>query len=586
LPIKGEKLMFRGFGISGYRSFGPTPQFIAPLEKINIFVGKNNVGKSNVLRALPWLTNIESGRGGNSPLDPIRDFHRGSREASPKWHLPLPLGDAELSDALDDLVGAEDYQTQAIRRAVEEILRGLPTVNGEFAWFTFDPLDSNKLASPSAEQLIASFPVVNGRRAPRHDWSRIWSIATKQTGGALEQHHVPQMLAKFAHMARVKMPLNYLIDAHRQIGNVESKYQGLNGSGLIARLLELQHPEFHKRQEAAQFQRINCFVETVTGSKGARLEVPHSGNELLVHLSDKLLPIASLGTGIQEVVIFAAAATAVENSILLIEEPEIHLHPRLQRSLLAYLKDEPSNQYFITTHSAHLLDAPDTALFHVTLNEHEETEVERLDIPGQRSSVCFDLGYRASDLIQANSIVWVEGPSDRIYVNAWLHHVAPELIEGTHFSVMFYGGRLLSHLSGDDSSVADFISLQRLNRHVAIVLDSDKRTADSLLNATKTRVMDEIEQHGGFAWVSAGREIENYLPNDARRDALASIHPKMAFIEPTGQWDCCYEPSAGEKASVDKIALARRATATVDLTALDLSEQVDRLARFIRAANS
>ncbi|ROT43839.1 hypothetical protein CHR62_15615 [Pusillimonas sp. NJUB218] len=29
----------------------------------------------------------------------------------------------------------------------------------------------------------------------------------------------------------------------------------------------------------------------------------------------------------------------------------------------------------------------------------------------------------------------------------WIAAVAPELVEGLHYSIMFYGGRLLSHLS-------------------------------------------------------------------------------------------------------------------------------------------
>ena len=39
-----------GFGLSGYRSFGQELQRIGPLRKINLLIGQNNSGKSNVLR--------------------------------------------------------------------------------------------------------------------------------------------------------------------------------------------------------------------------------------------------------------------------------------------------------------------------------------------------------------------------------------------------------------------------------------------------------------------------------------------------------------------------------------------------------
>ena len=55
---------------------------------------------------------------------------------------------------------------------------------------------------------------------------------------------------------------------------------------------------------------------------------------------------------------------------------------------------------------------------------------------------------RTSDIrlviLQANCVVWVEGPSDRIYLKHWIEAVTSELIEGLHYSIMFYGGRLLS----------------------------------------------------------------------------------------------------------------------------------------------
>jgi recombinational DNA repair ATPase RecF len=47
-----EAKFITGFGFAGYRSFGRKLQRIGPCEKINLIIGQNNSGKSNILRFL------------------------------------------------------------------------------------------------------------------------------------------------------------------------------------------------------------------------------------------------------------------------------------------------------------------------------------------------------------------------------------------------------------------------------------------------------------------------------------------------------------------------------------------------------
>jgi hypothetical protein len=76
---------------------------------------------------------------------------------------------------------------------------------------------------------------------------------------------------------------------------------------------------------------------------------------------------------------------------------------------------------------------------------------------------------------------------------------------------MFYGGRLLSHLSTKiDAFDEELIALLKINRNSIVVIDRDDFSHDdSKLNDTKNRINSETQE--GNCWITQGREIENYL---------------------------------------------------------------------------
>ncbi|MEO9518132.1 MAG: AAA family ATPase [Paracoccaceae bacterium] len=387
-----------------------------------------------------------------------------------------------------------------------------------------------------------------------------------------------------------------MIPAKRTLGLAGESFEDLSGRGLIDHLATLQNPAWDKQEDREKFKRITNFLRTVTGKSDATLEVPSGREHLLVHMDNKVLPLASLGTGIHEVILIAAFCTIYDNSIMCLEEPEIHLHPLLQRKLINYLRDNTSSQYFIATHSSAFVDTPDANVFHVT-NDGQKTQIHAVVTAEGRGKILDDLGYQASDILQTNSVIWVEGPSDRTYLNHWINTTDDRLEEGIHYTIMFYGGGLISHLSASDDALNEFIALRKLNRHMAIVLDSDKGDDDGEFKPHVQRIVKEMSEGAGVVWVTAGREIENYVDGDELQSALKTLHPRLyKKAGKTGQYDHAFfffraDPkNAGRLMTYkngDKVgAAAIICDKPAELDVLDLRDKIGELVEMIHQANT
>lgn len=254
--------------------------------------------------------------------------------------------------------------------------------------------------------------------------------------------------------------------------------------------------------------------------------------------SKGLVPLSRSGSGLKTVILVLLSilvtpfteSTPKCDYVFALEELENNLHPALLRRLFAYLQSYAVNEgssIFLTTHSSVALDffsvSNHAQIIHVS-HDGETAYARHVSAHFDHLGVISELGVKPSDLLQANGIIWVEGPSDCIYLNRWIDIFTDgELQEGRDYQCAYYAGSLLARaqFTSPDEAESELINLLRVNNNIVVVCDGDRKDPKARIKNRVRRINAEVRKiPGSHIWVTQAREIENYLPGAIIASAL------------------------------------------------------------------
>ncbi len=486
-----------GIKISDEYEFKNDENILSNFEKINIFVGGNNSGKSRLLRSFIL-------REGENKFYEFRinDFHQ----------------------KLNKILNQEKnfFKIESVKFVYIPMLRGLRDIGEKM---------SDLYKSRTNEDYFPKY------------------IST-----STDPKNIPEGTNTYATIA--SSVINNDID-NKDIDNKDESFYQLNslsnnnfiftGQDIYQKIKSMLLGKLSERKLVSEFQEF--LSKNFFGGNDFSITPNEEENILKVTIGNEEHSIHDLGDGIQSIIINTFPLFQYKNEplVLLIEEPEMTMHPSMQRVLMETFFSFNNVQVFVTTHSNHFLDLVYDYEDQVSIFSFEEKTTDnqkkfKITNVTENSKVIDLLGVRNSSVYLANCVIWVEGITDRMFIKSLmkLSGKFENFKEDKHYTFAEYGGGNIAHFDFDENSETnnDNQNVNAISRKNFLVADNDgedikngeTEKAKRLRNLSKIFSTDNQNKNQKNFFADS-YEIENLIPLEVWKILLHKIITSGKDIE-------------------------------------------------------
>lgn len=174
--------------------------------------------------------------------------------------------------------------------------------------------------------------------------------------------------------------------------------------------------------------------------------------EMILDKQGSRFRLSAASSGERELMtyLFAIYALNVKDALIVIDEPELHLHPRWQKILLELferLAKDTGNQFLMATHSPAFASPATIKYVSRVYSEQQRSRIVALNgseqLPGAKHLFNIVNSQNNERVFFSDLVILVEGISDRIFFEALFRHFGKQQNSGRVFEVISVGGKNL-----------------------------------------------------------------------------------------------------------------------------------------------
>ncbi|WP_292962331.1 ATP-dependent nuclease [Novosphingobium sp. UBA1939] len=388
------------FRVVGFQSFSDTGD-LEFCEGINLIIGQNNAGKSALLRAMKQITD---------------DRHR-SPEAWDNIFIPTP--EAHMSF----IMGGRELMPFFVRHAGHHVPVPMGQDVSKYSHSFFEKENISISVKSNTNSFIGEYPS-HGMFKSENDSESLCAKLFYQNGSFVCH-------AQFTKSDDIPIAVNniwiekafYFSAERMKVG--ESSHSHANrlepdASNLPAVLLTLSG------DRGSIFRKLVGHLRQIFSTVGNISVRPRPGLntiEIRVWPTEEMervelsFPLNSSGTGVAQVIAILTAIMTSEDAVIIIDEINSFLHPAAVKALLRIIQTEYSHhQYIISTHAPEVVSFSNPSTIHLVKREGYESSVTALELKRVEEfrELADHLGVSMSDVFAADSVIWVEGPTEEL----------------------------------------------------------------------------------------------------------------------------------------------------------------------------
>lgn len=525
-------MKIREIKIGNYKCFPPDAEPMAVLDNINLFIGKNNSGKSTVLEVLKLFFDKCRDPSVSQTLDENVYSHNRKGDGA-VLEFRLELSESELAE----LGSSHLMQTMDMRISGDIRVDGktlLQFVKDNGVKFGIDSL-SGFLQGGALQTRIAFV----GDESMSNWWKERYP-RNAPDGRRIIEKYIPDILGKLRNFI-IERFMKYrfaYIPAVRQIkegkpgGEAPTRYY-LDGSFFIEMLKQMEEGAKYKPDIVRNTLKNELKKFPGAIAEGTDIKIRDTGKNLFeISFTSSNAPemfLSMKGAGLMQLALLLTSLRLIpiyfhedfSNFIFGIEEPENNLHPEWQKIFIDTIREysqQYSTQFFVTTHSPLFMDyCIRDRIFLFTNDEMKGTKVKQINTSERQEvfKVIDSLGFSIGNILQRKGIVYTEGPTDCNILKVFFEKlskdataVSNKVVDTRDYMFLPLGGNNMRHI--------DVSALIYPGQKIAIALDSEKKSEADKVEDWREKLVENARREGLFALFDLNRRsIENFLTKRA-----------------------------------------------------------------------